>query len=97
LPDDFEAVQAGDHEIEDEDIRFFFLDEADSFEAIGGFSDEFEVLLGFEQCLETLPDDVMVIGECEGDHRMGVFRARFTGGKAQGRETKKGWAKAARR
>ena len=68
LASSFGSIEPGHAYVGDNDVWTQFFDEAEQLAPVGGFGDNLEVALPFEQQLEASAEDDVVIGKCDTDH-----------------------------
>ena len=63
MPGYLEAVQAGHHQIQQQDVRLELLRQGNGFPAVGRFADDFKIGFGREQGAQALSNHVMIIDQ----------------------------------
>src|SRR5581483_10035303 len=69
-----DAVELGHADVHDDDVGVELTGEAQRFASVGGFADDLDVALQFEDEPEALPYEGLVVGEQDARHRGGGVR-----------------------
>jgi len=66
---DLETVEPRHRHVHDQRARLEALDEADDLEAVRGLADHLQVLFHLDQAANTAANQVLMVGEYDGDRR----------------------------